>query len=45
MVQAIKEWTLCLEETEMSLGTVRLERERPNNRKNGKKDEPREGSE
>lgn len=33
MVQAIKEWTLCLEETEMSLGTVRLERERPNNRK------------
>lgn len=37
MVQAIKEWTLCLEETEMSLGTVRLERERPNDRKNGKK--------
>jgi len=45
MVQAITEWTLCLEEAEMSLATVhvRWEGERWNDGRDGEKEELREG--
>ncbi len=45
MVQAITEWTLCLEEAEMSLDIVRVrwERKSRNDGRDEEKEEPREG--
>lgn len=43
MVQAITEWTQCLEEAEMSLDVVRARWER--DRKDGERKEPREAIE